>query len=595
MYGVGLIGNCQISALVSAEGSIDWLCLPRPDSEPVFGRLLDPDGGRFSIELCGDGTGAEPAGTQRYLENTALLVTELSNGSSAVRITDFCPRFAQYGRMYRPATLFRIVEPIAGSPAVRVSCRPISGWGKEPVAAERGNSHIRYTRRDGVLRVVSNMSLTYLEHEQPYPLRNTLYFGVTWGVGIEDDLVQVAESFRTRTAEYWRTWVKHCSIPSLYQRETIRSALTLKLHCYEDTGAILAALTTSLPEEPGAQRNWDYRYCWFRDAYFALNAFHSLGHFEEMEAFLGYLLGIAHEAESTSTRLSPVYSLSGTRPLPESTHPAWNGFAASRPVRSNNAAADHLQHDVYGELILALAPIFFDERFHSLRTAEHQRLICRLATLCAENIGGADAGIWEIRDRWQEHSFSNLMCWAGLERVARIRTLGFLGELGIDPARERTRAEEAVRRAVRGGSLRNGPSDDSLDAALALLPILRFPDRELSNATLHAILHQLCADAADPHAGFYFRYRRRDDFGTPASCFLACSFWLVQGLALTGHVDVARSIMARASTAANELGLYSEHWAPGTREQRGNFPQAYSHVGQLNAAFALSPPWTEVL
>ncbi len=593
MYRHGLIGNCQLSALVSEGGAVEWLCLPRPDSAPVFGRLLDPDGGEFRIELVDGNEGRDTTRTQRYIENTAVLVTEHQGRGEALRITDFCPRFPQYGRMYRPLMLLRVVEPVSRSPLLRVRCRPVSGWEKRPLAAERGSSHLRYASGDGVLRLVTNMPLTYLDSEQPFVLAEKLYFGLTWGVGIEDDLARVTNEFLAKTLEYWRTWVKHCSIPSLFQRQTIRSALTLKLHCYEDTGAILAALTTSLPEEPGLSRNWDYRYCWLRDAYFALTAFYSLSHFEELEAFLQFLLNIALGVDGPKPRLHPVYSLNGALPLPERTHDAWAGHLGSRPVRSNNQAAEHVQNDAYGEMILTLAPIFLDERFQSLRTREHEALLAHCAALCAENLARPDAGIWEVRDRWQEHSFSNLMCWAGLERVERIRRLGFLSDLTAELPR--ARAEAAVLSAVRDGSLRNGPADESFDASLALLPILRFPDRALGRATVAAILDELAAGRGGARPAYFYRYRRADDLGEPRSAFLACSFWLIQALALLGQGEAARDMMEVALGAANGLGLLSEHYDTDRHRQLGNFPQAYSHVGQINAAFALSPPWHEVL
>lgn len=519
---------------------------------------------------------------------------ELANGD-AFQITDFCPRFEQHGRMYRPNALFRIVEPLAGSPQIRVSCQPVSGWEKERVRAARGNSHLRFEIRDSALRLLTNMSLTYLGDGSPFALKEKLYFGLTWDTAIEQDLVQVAEEFLNRTADYWRTWVKHCSIPVLYQNETIRSALALKLHCYEDTGAILAALTTSLPEHPGDERNWDYRFCWLRDAYFVLSALHNLGHFEEMEGFIKYLLGIAQQHENSPDRLRPVYTLSQGVPVPETEHKAWAGFQSSRPVRSNNQAAEHVQNDVYGEMVLTLSPIFFDERFYYLRTKEHQTLLSHLGRLCANNISQPDAGLWEVRNGWQEHSFANLMCWAGLERLERIQKNGFISGLDLDLGAARARAEVAIHKAVRAGSLRNGPTDDTFDAALAQAAKLRFPDRALCENTVTQAMQALALRDGSNETGFFYRYLRNDDFGKPKSAFVVCSFWLIQALAQLGRVDEARKIMSSVTGAANPLGLLSEHYLPSERMQFGNFPQAYSHVGLINAAFDISPPWSEVL
>jgi GH15 family glucan-1,4-alpha-glucosidase len=523
-------------------------------------------------------------------------VTEVSTShGDAFRITDFCPRFEQYGRIYRPAALFRIVEPLAGTPSIRVSCRPVAGWGKEYARGMRGNSHVRYDIRGEYLRLLTNMPLTYLYEERPFALTEKTYFALTWGLGIEDDLAKVSHEFLDQTTRYWRMWVKHCSIPVLHQEEVIRSALALKLHCYEDTGAILAALTTSLPEEPGGPRNWDYRYCWLRDAYFSLTAFHNLGHFEEMEGFLKFLLNIAYTHEHSRERLAPVYTLSQDLPLPETEHGNWAGFSGSAPVRNHNQAAEHIQNDVYGELVLALTPIFSDNRFYDLRTKDQEQLVANLARLCDRTIAQPDAGLWEIRNGWQEHSFSNLMCWAGLDRAHRMHKAGFLPSLTLDIDAARARAAQALLNATKDGSLRNGPKDDTYDASLAQAAILGFPNRDVCESTMQSIARALAVQTGGKETGFYFRYLRTDDFGRPQSSFVICSFWVVQGLARLGRMAEAQQIMAQVLTGANHLGLFAEHFVPETRTQLGNFPQAYSHVGLINAAFAVSPSWTTVL
>jgi len=595
MYPYGLIGNCQISALVHQTGSIDWLCLPRPDSEPVFGKILDPEGGRFAILPPEEADVIECS--QSYVANTNVLVTDVSlKDGSRYRITDFCPRFEQYGRMYRPAAIFRILEPLLGHPVVKVTCAPVKGWSKEPAFVTRGNSHLRYVVHDqhpDELRLITNMPLTYLSEGQSFPLKEKTYFALTSGVGIEDDLTQVSEQFLNKTISYWRKWVRHCSTPYLYQHETIRSALTLKLHVYEDTGAILAALTTSLPETTLGERNWDYRYCWLRDAYYVLTAFHNLGHFEEMEGFLKFVLNLVHRSRDEEGFLRPVYTLSEGTPLPEEIHPNWAGYAAIKPVRSKNQAAEHVQNDVYGEMVLTLAPIFFDERFVDLRTKDHESLLEHLAGHCAKNISKPDAGLWEIRDGWQEHSFTNLMCWAGLERVQRVQELGYLKDLKLNLEKEKNRAHDAILNAVLGNVIQNSPKDHTLDASLSHLAILGFPDALVSESTVDAILRDLSLGTADP--AFFYRYRRRDDFGTPESAFVICSFWVIQALAKLGRKDEARELMEQALGASNELGLLAEHFLPGSKLQLGNFPQAYSHVGLINAAFALSPNWPDVL
>lgn len=591
MYHYGLIGNCQMAALVSDAGAIDWLCMPRPDSAPIFGRLLDVDGGHFVIEPTAPGTG-----TSNYLTNTNVLVTRIDCGDgSAYRVTDFCPRFEQHGRMYRPIALFRLVEPLHGSPTIRVICRVVNGWDKQVVHPVRGNSHLRYEIGAEHVRLTTDMPLTYLCDEIPFALNGPLCFALTWSSAVEEELTEVTRRFLDQTLDYWRRWVKHCSIPSLYQRETIRSALTLKLHCYEDTGAILAALTTSLPEQNGAGRNWDYRYCWLRDAYFVVSAFNNLGHYEEMEGFIKFLLGIALRHEHSLERLRPVYALDQSLPLPEIEYHNWRGFRGNTPVRGFNQAAEHVQNDVYGEMILTLGIVFLDERFQHLRTRVHEELLEHLGRLCVRNIGQPDAGLWEIRDGWREHSFSNLMSWAGVERLQRIKELGYLQHLDVDLSVAKQHAKDALVRGVRDGVLRNSPTDDTPDASLLQLVLLRYPDGEISRNTVERTWDELKLGADSHSQAFLYRYRRQDDFGAPDSAFLICSFWLVQALAKIGRRDEAAAVMHETLQAANGLGLLSEHFAPDSNMQLGNFPQAYSHVGQINAAFAISPPWSDVL
>lgn len=590
MYRYGLIGNCNISALISESGSLDWLCMPRPDGEPVFAKLLDEKGGNFAVQFP-EGENSNCA--QSYFENTNILITEVANSAGdSFRIIDFCPRFEQHGRMFRPLSLFRIIEPLKGAPFIEVVCNPIEGWNRQQASSNRGNSHLQFAIRGDSLRLTTNMPLTYLEQGSSFLLKEKIYFCLSWNAAVEENLIQVAERFLSQTEHYWKTWVKHCSIPTLFQRETIRSALTLKLHCFEDTGAILAALTTSLPEELGAGRNWDYRFCWLRDAYFVLSAFHNLGHFEEMEGFLKYLLNLAHHLED-QRRLAPVYALDQTLPLPETNYLNWSGYRKSSPVRRGNQAAEHIQHDVYGEMILTFAPIFFDERFYHLRTKEHQTLLAHLGRLCCDVIGKPDAGLWEVRNGWQEHSFTALMAWAGLERLERIQKQGYLRELTLDLGAEKLRAQKAVESAIKDGSLRNGPRDGSFDAALALLPILRYPRSDLALLTIEEIRKNLSADGNE--GGFFYRYTRKDDFGNPQAAFVVCSFWVAQALAALKKPEEALRILKKSQRAANHLGLYSEHFLPTTNEQLGNFPQGYSHVGLINAAFSISPPWSEVL
>lgn len=594
MYPYGLVGNCQVSALIRDNSAVDWLCFPRPDSPPIFGSLLDKQGGTFQI--LPPENAEEILHRQAYIENTNVLSTVLSwtieGTRESIEVIDFFPRFEQHGRMYRPISFFRKVKVLEGNPMVRVKLDPVKGWSKEPAPRTRGNSHFRYELDSGELRVLTNIPLTCLEDGKPHLVgAGSLYFSLTFGIGLEDDLLSVSEQFLEKTIRYWKTWVKHCSIPTYFQKETIRSALALKLHVYEDTGAILAALTTSLPETAGEVRNWDYRFCWLRDAFYTLTAFRNLGHFEEVEGFLSYLLALVKENEHDLKRLAPVYTLSRELPLPEYSHEEWEGWQGSRPVRSNNQAAEHIQNDVYGEMILAILPLYLDERFADLRTPDLDRIVEYLGKLCERSIDVPDAGLWEIRGGMQIHSFTNLICATALRSLERLRAEGLLeGVREKEWKKAADRAEAAIHAATREGSIRNGPTDDSFDSSLLQAANLGFPDEALVRGTVARVKKELAFEK-----GYLYRYKRTDDFGTPESAFMICSFWLIQALAEIGETEEALDLMKTVMGAGNHVMLFSEHFDPKTRTQLGNFPQAYSHVGLINAAFAVSPEWPQYL
>ncbi|MGH9532259.1 MAG: glycoside hydrolase family 15 protein [Terriglobales bacterium] len=583
---LGLIGNCQFSALVECTGEVVWCCLPRFDSEPVFSTLLDAqEGGRFVI-----GTAEGQAGEQSYLENTNILETRFKTASGSFRILDFAPRFFQYDRMFRPTQLFRIVEPLEGAPRIRVSCEPRVGWSKAAPVRLPGSNHVRFEGFAGQLRLTTDVPVSYLGG-QAFTLNERRHFVLAWGAPVEEPLRPLSERFLSDTERYWQRWVKQCNIPPLYQDAVIRSALALKLHCFDDTGAIVAAMTTSIPEAPGSGRTWDYRYCWLRDAYYALSAFRLLGHFEERESFIQYLLNIAGGSPDLS--LAPLYCVDGACTLDERILDAWPGFNGDGPVRVGNGAATHTQNDVFGEMVLALAPVFLDERFSAERSKAALGLLQHLARKAISVAGQPDAGIWEYRTEWKPQTFSNLMCWAGADRMARVASLHAPGiEQEFRSAAERIRGQIIARAwCPELGSFAGSYGGRDLDAALLQMASLRFlplDDPRLC-ATIDAVRAGLSKD------GWLFRYRLDDGFGTPAVAFIICTFWLVEALADTGRKAEAKEVMDHVHSALSGLGLLSEDYATSNLRMWGNFPQAYSHVGLIHAAFAASPRWVDVL
>ena len=583
---LAIIGNCQYSALVDRSGSIVWCCLPRFDAEPVFSTLLDAeDGGCFTVGPAG----LEP-GTQRYLTNTNILETTFRTDTGAFRVVDFAPRFLQNDRFFRPTQIVRIVEPIEGTPRIRVRCDPRLGWSKATPSRLVGSNHIRFEGFDSALRLTTDIPLSYID-SAPFALTGRRHLVLAWGPPLEESLLSASDRFLAETTRYWQRWVKHCNVPPHFQQEVIRSALVLKLHCFEDTGAIVAAMTTSIPEAPGSGRTWDYRYCWLRDASYALSAFRLLGHFEEREQFSHYLLNAAASVPPDLT-LAPLYRVDGSSELGESILDAWPGYENNGPVRVGNAAASQLQHDVFGEMVLALAPIFLDDRFFAERSSQALDLLERLAEKAIAVAGTPDAGIWEYRTDFRPQTFSSLMCWAAAERMTRVAERHRPARAEAFRAAAEKIQGEIIAHAYRAesNSFVSSYGGNDLDAALLQMAPLRFlppHDRRL-HGTIDAIWQRLSRD------GWLLRYRQ-DELGATNVAFIICTFWLVEALGMVGRQEDAQRVFESARKALSPLGLLAEDYETATLRMWGNFPQAYSHVGLIHAAFAASPPWSDIL
>jgi GH15 family glucan-1,4-alpha-glucosidase len=583
-YGLGIIGNCSYSALLR-DGSVEWLCWPRLDSSFVFGPILDRErGGAFVVEGV-DSTEVE----QGYVENTNVLRTVFRGPGGEFELIDFAPRFQLYQRFFKPSMLIRILRPLSGEPRARVRCRPTYEYGLADTGSWRASNHIAYTGFPVPVRLTTNVPLTYVEDERPFLLEGERHLVLTWGEPLEAGLEETAERFLERTLDYWRRWVKGTRIPRDYQGEVVRSALALKLHQYEDTGALLAATTTSLPEHPGSGRTWDYRFCWLRDAYFTLNALERLGHSEEMELFLEYLRNIAEEREGV---LQPAYRINGSAEAPERELEHLSGFNGDGPVRIGNQAFEHVQNDVYGEMVLAVSRLFLDTRFvGEIPPLTAVEIVQTLLDQIEARLEEPDAGLWEFRERSRLHSFSVLMHWAGSRRAIEVAEALGAGDLAERARSIEQRAAELLATRCWNdevGALTQVAGEPQLDAALLLAVHLGYLTPEDPRATSHvdAIRSALSVDG-----GLLRRYTSPDDFGTPRAAFTVCTFWLVEALAILGRTDEARELFERLLSLHNGLGLYSEDILPDSLEQSGNFPQTYSHVGLINAAFRLSRRW----
>jgi len=582
-------GNAAVSTLIDAQGRIVWACLPRPDGDALFCALLRgnegaADLGCFAVELEG-----LARTEQHYIANTPVLVTRLiDSGGGAVEITDFAPRFRQHGRLFAPSQLVRTVTPVSGSPRIRIRLRPATGYGRAPAARVAGSNHVRYVGEgDYVLRVTTDCSITALLEETPFVPRAPVAFLMGPDETLQGNPAEVARRFLENTVEYWHDWVRDLSIPFEWQDEIIRAAITLKLATYDDTGAVLAALTTSIPESASSGRNWDYRYCWLRDAYFVVNALNRLNATRTMERYLGYIINICAGSNGV---LQPVYSLSGAAEIEEREVATLAGYRGMGPVRVGNQAWRQVQNDVYGSAVLAATHAFFDRRLHMVGNQGLFRQLERLGETAVARHAQPDAGLWELRGASHVHTFSSVMCWVACDRLAKIATRLGLAERA---AHWRARADE-IHAVIwqRSWSARRGSfvatfEGDSLDASLLLLAELGFVDARDPRfaGTVAAVEREL------KRGDLVFRYTQPDDFGVPSNAFIVCTFWYIDAITALGRRDEARALFEATLARRNRLGLFSEHIDPASGELWGNFPQTYSMVGMIHSATRLSVPW----
>ena len=582
---LAVIGNNRIAALVNTIGRLVWWCFPRLDGDPVFCRLIagDEEKGFSDVLLSGF-----VKSQSHYIANTATVVTLLTAADgSQVRITDFAPRFQNFDRMMRPPQLMRIIEPVAGLPLITIRLRPCQHYGKQVTRRVSGSNHITYGE-PAFVRLTTDAPLSYIEEETSFALTRRLHLVLGPDEPFAGEPAATVRDFERRTRVHWQEWVRRISIAYEWQEATIRAAITLKLSNFEETGGIVAALTTSLPESPHSGRNWDYRYCWLRDAYFVVKALNSIGATGTMEDYITYILSIAGGDDA----LKPCYGIVPNADLTEWIAPDLKGFENHGPVRFGNAAANQVQHDAYGSVILSAVPMFFDRRLPQPGGEPLFRLIEKMAQQCAELALQPDAGIWEYRGRARIHTHSAAMCWAGLSRAGAIAN-----RLGLT-----ARAAHWNTLAARVGktilercwnekrqAYSAGVGTDDMDASVLLLPELGLLDANDPRfvSTMAAIEQDLV------HGRHVLRYAAADDFGLPAAEFLVCRFWLIDALSSIGRREEARERFADALSLRNQYGLFAEDIHRDTGQLWGNFPQTYSMAGLIFSAMRLSQSWEE--
>ena len=569
-----------------------WACVPRVDGDPVFSALLDdknwnsPDArGFWAIELenC---TKVE----QRYIRNTPILVTrQTDDQGNAIELYDFCPRYQHLGRMYRPVAFARVVRPVAGSPRIRIRLRPTTNWHSETVPISYGSNHIRLVLSYMAMRMSTNAPIGLISQESWFRLEHDMHFFLGPDESFSDALRPAVERMLEDTIREWQMWVRGLAIPPEWQEAVIRSAITLKLCQHEETGAIVAALTTSIPEHADSGRNWDYRYCWIRDAYYTVEALNRLGALDVLESYLVYLRNIVDGAKGG--HIQPLYDVRGNATLEEREAKSMPGYRGMGPVRVGNAAYSQIQHDAYGQIVLSSVQGFIDQRLVRMADISDFEALEAVGERAWTVYDQPDAGLWELRTRAHVHSYSAVMCWAACDRLAHAASA-----LGLD-TREiywRERAEIMKARILQSAwrTSSNAISatfeDDARDASLLQLLDLRFltPDNPMFLGTLKALEKDL------RRGNDMLRYSTPDDFGEPVTAFNVCTFWLIEALHRTGRTEEARMLFEEMLTRRTAAGLLSEDIDPATGELWGNYPQTYSLVGIINCAVLLSKPWS---
>ena len=583
---LGIIGNGTIAGLISARGDYQWFCLPRFDGEPVFNQLLG-GGGKFSVWMEN-----LVRRSQTYDRNTAILRTRMeADDGAVVEIVDFAPRFESRGRTFRPASTVRRFEVIAGTPQMKITLTPETDWGGRKLKPIRGVNHVRFVDDEIAFRVTTDAPVSYILSETSFILDRDITFILGADESLTDTPGVISRDWEERTRQYWAKWSRSLAVPFEWQAEVIRAAITLKLCVFEETGGIVAALTTSIPEHEGSSRNWDYRYCWIRDAYFTVTALNRLSGMGTLEHYMRWVRNIV--AHSKGGHIQPVYGIGLEADITEALAPDLAGYRGMGPVRRGNQAAEHVQHDVYGQVVLGVAQSFFDQRLLAQPGLAEFEQLEPVGERAFAVYNTPDAGIWEFRTIAHVHTSSAMMCWAACDRLSRIADA-----LGLDGRRDYWAERAGIIHAAilekawnaEVGAFTAAFGGDALDASVLLMAEIGFlpATDERYVSTVEVIDRDL------REGNHVYRYKVEDDFGKPKTAFTACTFWLIDALHRVGRTEEARKIFEALLETRNHLGLLSEDVDPETGELWGNFPQTYCMVGIINSAALLSKPWAAV-
>jgi len=580
----GIIGNCRSAALVSDRGSIDWCCLPNFNSSSIFAALLDRNkGGHFAIE-CDPSYSV----TQKYIRNTNILCTTFASPEGSFELLDFMPRYRNKGNgHYNPPDLIRYLRLVSGKPTFHVRYEPRLEYASYLTKSTIGSHYIKSFTTKGdydSVYLYTNLEKKKVLSGDRILLTEDAYFLLSYNQKLLEQTTERSYLKLQRTIVYWLNWADETRKFSCYQEEIMRSALTLKLLSYDQSGAVLAAATTSLPETIGETRNWDYRFCWLRDASMVIKVMTGLGHMSLSRRFLDFIIRIIPDKDE---KIQIMYGIDGERKLTEKVLGHLEGYEGSAPVRIGNAAYKQKQHDIYGILMEVIYQQFsiFDV---SLEHSEALWTITRsIVKIVRKNWKKPDRGIWEIRTEQRHFTFSKVLCWVAIDRAIRIaEMLNMKQYIGNWSKLRNAIRDEILEKAwnpeLEAFTQYYGSAE--MDASTLLMEPYGFIEASDKRyiSTVHVTEKLLMRD------GLMYRYRNRDDFGLPTSSFTICTFWLINALARIGEKEKAKYMFNRLLSYSNHLGLFSEDIDFESKRLLGNFPQAYSHLALIETAVNLS-------
>ena len=576
----GIIGNCKSSALINEDSSIDWCCLPQFDSSAIFCKIIDNHiGGSFKIEAD-----ESYIITQQYINNTAIVRTNFKNEKNEFEVLDFMTRYKLDDQnFYSPPEIQRLIKPIKGLPKIKVLYNP---------TLEYANGKTKtYEKEDFIVSVFDEASyetlFLYTDIEKKKILENkgfelskSVYLNLSYNEKIDLPSLSKSEEELKKTQEYWLNWCKKSPSFKSYNKEITRSSITLKLLTFEKTGAVLAAATTSIPETIGEVRNWDYRFCWIRDASMVIKIIAKLGHQRIVKNFIDFIVNLI---PNKNEKLQIMYGIDGQKTLTEKILKHLSGYKNSKPVRIGNAAYIQKQNDIYGILVDAIH--FQIEKFKDI-SYKHEQLwsiVKSVVWVVEKNWKKPDKGIWEFRNEDQHFTFSKLLCWVAIDRAIKISNLIKNGRKSEKWKILREEIKNDIHLNAWNPKIKaftQSYGSDFLDASVLLMESYGFIDCKDPKYvdTVKAIERELLFD------GLLFRYKNNDDFGEPKSSFTVCTFWYINSLFKIGEETKAKNLFDQLLSNSNHMGLFSEDLDFKTKKMLGNFPQAYSHLALIETA-----------